>query len=274
MNFTHELVFPNDNLPFKMFLFEGEKGDYFREKHWHRSIEIFAVLEGSIHFYLNDKLYLLDSEQFLLINSNEIHSIDASKPNQTLVLQIPFDTFEDYFTKEQFIWFEHKNVLYDNQVMELLKKIFMTYQEKNYGYLLQVKGDYFYLLHLLVTKYRKADVTFTMLKTNQRLNRLSIIINYMKEHFSEDLSLEDLSKLFGYAPSYLSRMFQKYAGINFKTYLQNIRLEHAFQELLNSNHTISETAFNNGFPNSKAFSREFRKKYGMLPSEYRKSSNS
>ena len=150
----------------------------------------------------------------------------------------------------------------------------MTYQEKNYGYLLQVKGDYFYLLHLLVTKYRKADVTFTMLKTNQRLNRLSIIINYMKEHFSEDLSLEDLSKLFGYAPSYLSRMFQKYAGINFKTYLQNIRLEHAFQELLNSNHTISETAFNNGFPNSKAFSREFRKKYGMLPSEYRKSSNS
>ena len=55
----HELIMPNKDLPFKMFLFEGRDGNYIREKHWHRSIEIFAVFQGTLEFYLNDQEYLL-----------------------------------------------------------------------------------------------------------------------------------------------------------------------------------------------------------------------
>ena len=40
MDFSHELVVPNRDLPFKLFLFEGKNGGYFREKHWHRSVEV------------------------------------------------------------------------------------------------------------------------------------------------------------------------------------------------------------------------------------------
>ncbi len=270
MEFTYERVFPDEDLPFKMFLFEGGQGNYFREKHWHSSIEIFAVFKGNISFYLNNKLYQLLEGQFLIINSNEIHSIWAPVKNQTLVLQISLETFREYFTGEQFIQFAHSNKEYDCEVMELLERIFLVYQKKDYGYVLKVKSGYFNLLYLLVTKYRKTDVTSEMLKINSKLNRLSVITSYMKENFREDLSLSKLAETFGYAPSYLSRMFQKYAGTSYKSYLQDIRLRHAFQELLNSSHTISETALNNGFPNSKAFSREFKKKYGVLPSIYRK----
>ena len=68
----------------------------------------------------------------------------------------------------------------------------------------------------------------------------------IKENYTEDLSLETLAEIFGYSPAYLSRMFQKYAGINYKSYLQGIRLEYAYRELLETNHTISDTALNNG----------------------------
>ena len=47
MEFQHELIIPNEGLPFKLFLFEGRNGNYVREKHWHTSIEIFTVMEGS-----------------------------------------------------------------------------------------------------------------------------------------------------------------------------------------------------------------------------------
>ena len=57
MEFQHELVIPDEGLPFKFFLFEGSQGNYVREKHWHTSIEIFAVMEGSLTFYLNDEKY-------------------------------------------------------------------------------------------------------------------------------------------------------------------------------------------------------------------------
>ena len=38
MEFQHELIIPNEGLPFKLFLFEGRNGNYVREKHWHTSI--------------------------------------------------------------------------------------------------------------------------------------------------------------------------------------------------------------------------------------------
>jgi len=84
------------------------------------------------------------------------------------------------------------------------------------------------------------------------------------------MTLESLAKIFGYSPTYLSRMFQKYAGVNFKAYLQDIRLRYAWKEVKDSDKTLSEIAMENGFPNSKALARSFQKKYGMLPSEYRK----
>ena len=152
--------------------------------------------------------------------------------------------------------------------MELIGDIFTSYEEKHCGYEMKVRSLYFMLLYLLVTEYRETNVTPDMVKWNKNLNRLSLITDYIKENYDSDLSLETLAKIFGYSPTYLSRMFQKYAGINYRSYLQSIRLERALQELSNTDHTISETALNNGFPNSRALAKAFQKKYGILPSEY------
>ena len=75
MEYSHEIIVPNDDLPFKMFIFEGSQGGYIRQKHWHRSIEIFAVFDGEMEFYLNDKRYPLHPGEFMLVNSNELLSL-------------------------------------------------------------------------------------------------------------------------------------------------------------------------------------------------------
>ena len=270
MEFSHELIVPNEDLPFKMFVFEGSAGNYFRDKHWHRAIEIFAVFKGGLNFFLNERKYPLQPGEFMLVNSNEIHSVDSPLPNYTVVLQIPLKAFEDYFTGEQFIRFTHSSKVQDAQVMTLVHDIYDAYCDKALGYEMKVMSYYYMLLYLLVTKYRETEVSEDMLKHNRKLNRLSAITNYIKENYKSDLSLESLAETFGYSTAYLSRMFQKYAGINYKTYLQSVRIEYAYQELANTSHTISEVALNNGFPNSKALAKEFRKKYGVLPSEWRK----
>ncbi|PWJ50565.1 AraC family transcriptional regulator [Faecalicatena contorta] len=270
MEFNHELIVPNEDLPFKVFIFEGREGNYFRDAHWHRSIEIFAVFEGSLTFYINKQKYPLHPGQFVLVNSNEIHSIDSPAPNLTVVIQIPLKTFENYYTGQQFISFTHDAQAQDEKVMSLISRIYETYSEKKCGYDLRVQGLFYELLYQMVTKYRETEVSQDMLRKNRKLNRLSVITSYVKEHYTEELSLERLGGIFGYSPTYLSRMFQKYAGINYKSYLQNIRMEYALKELLNTEYTISEIALANGFPNSKAMAKVFRKKYGILPSEFRK----
>ena len=108
MKFSHELIVPEAGFPFKLFIFEGSGGNYYREKHWHRSIEIFAVCSGELEFYVDDRQWHLAPGNFMIVNSNEVHSIDSPLPNETIVLQIPLKLFEGYFTGEQFIWFSHE----------------------------------------------------------------------------------------------------------------------------------------------------------------------
>lgn len=270
MEISHELIMPNDDVPFKMFIFEGRNGNYSREKHWHRSVEIFALFEGELQFFINEKEYPLTPGQFMLVNSNEVHSILSPKPNLTIVLQIPLSTFESYYTEDKFIYFSHSSRNQDTEVMNLLESLYATYTQRECGYELKVLSQFYMLVYLLVTKYRKLDVSPKLVRSNKNLNRLSKITSYMKENYTQNLTLEGLGQTFGYSPTYLSRMFQKYARTTFKTYLQNLRLEHAHKQLVNTKTPIGEIAINHGFANSKSFSQVFLKRYGMLPSEFRK----
>ena len=109
MEFQHELIIPNEGLPFKLFLFEGRNGNYVREKHWHTSIEIFTVMEGSLFFYIDEVEYPLKAGEFLIINSNEVHSIQAPVRNETIVLQIFGFTAEMQGREKTFmlLWYQN-----------------------------------------------------------------------------------------------------------------------------------------------------------------------
>ena len=270
MGFEHELIIPNEGFPFKLFQFEGKDGHYVREKHWHRSIEIFAVFEGTLAFFINEEEYPLGSGEFILLNSNEIHSISSPEANRTIVLQIPMNVLRNVETGGGLILFTHSPKRQDSKIMELIGSMYKELQERGSEYEWKVQSDFFMLVYLLLTKYRKREILPEEIRHYRKLNRLSTITGYIRENYTKELSLEMVADRFGYSPSYLSRMFRKYAQTNYKTYLQNVRIEYGFQELANTDHTIGEIALNNGFPNQKAFTREFKKKYGILPSEYRR----
>lgn len=270
MGFEHELIIPNEGFPFKLFQFEGKDGHYVREKHWHRSIEIFAVFEGTLAFFINEEEYPLGSGEFILLNSNEIHSISSPEANRTIVLQIPMNVLQNVETGGGLILFTHSPKRQDSKIMELIGSMYQELQERGSEYEWKVQSDFFMLVYLLLTKYRKREILPEEIRHYRKLNRLSTITGYIRENYTKELSLEMVADRFGYSPSYLSRMFRKYAQTNYKTYLQNVRIEYGFRELANTDHTIGEIALNNGFPNQKAFTREFKKKYGILPSEYRR----
>lgn len=269
MKSGHELILPNEDLPFKLFLFEGKDGNYYRERHWHNSIEIFALVRGSLTFYLNDKAFLLCPGEFMLINSNELHSVSSPKANETIVLQIPIKAFADYFTEENYIRFTHSERIQDAAVMELLIEIFDIYKEKKLGYELKVTGKYYQLLYILVSKYRKEEVSLEELRKNRQLRKLTPITGYIRDHYKEEITLEGIADIFGYSATHLSHMFSDYINIGFKAYVQSIRLEHAVEELRTTNKTIGEIAEDNGFANSKAFTGLFKSIYKMLPSIYK-----
>lgn len=279
MEFQHELIIPNEGLPFKLFLFEGAGGNYVREKHWHTSVELFAVLDGRLSFFLNEEEYPLEAGELIIINSNEIHSIYAPEKNETVVLQIPLKQFEDYFTAQRFIRFrsaarqgrDRTAKIPDNRKLAFfIEELYKVYTAREVGWEFRTMALYYNILFLLVKDYRESEAAEKEIQDSRRLDALSKITTYMREHYTEDLKLSDLASLFGYSDAYLSRMFKKYAKVNFKSYLQEIRMAYAYRELMNTDYTISRIAMDNGFADSRAFSKEFRKRYGILPSEIKR----
>lgn len=225
-------------------------------------------MDGSLYFYIDEKEYPLKAGEFLIINSNEVHSIQAPVRNETIVLQIPLKQFSDYFTAQRFIRFRSRNEESeetDKRMVSLIREMYRVYVSGETGYEFRIRAVFYEVLYLMVSAYRETEVEENALKISRRLDALSKITTYMREHYKEDLRLSGLAAMFGYSDAYLSRMFRKYAKVNFKTYLQDIRMAYAYKELLHTDHTISSIALDNGFASSRAFSREFVKRYGILP---------
>lgn len=116
----------------------------------------------------------------------------------------------------------------------------------------------------------KAEEDQGNIRHKQNLDRLSRITSYMKKHYDQNITLESVAETFGFSPTYLSRMFKRYADVSYKSYLLDLRTEYGFREMMNTGHNLSEVALNNGFPDSRAFAKAFKKRYGCLPSDYRK----
>lgn len=270
MEVRYELVIPNDDLPFRLFIFEGREGKYKVTKHWHHSVEIFLVQEGKIDFYINNSHLSLARQDFVLVNSNEVHSIECPDPNVTIVLQIPGGTFKEYLGEDGYINFEKKDDVQNKQLADLVTSMFSIYEKQDYGYSLKVKSQFYELLYLLITEFKTESMDKEVLRQKKQLDKLSDVTQYMRDNYDQELKLEEVAERFGFSSTYLSRIFQKYAQVNYRTYLIDLRVKYAVRELVGTDHEIGEIAMNHGFPDSRSFSKAFKKRYGCLPSTYRK----
>lgn len=104
-------------------------------------------------------------------------------------------------------------------------------------------------------------------------DRLMSILSYIQVNYRAKLDLKTLSEQFYLSPSYLSKYIGENLGMGFSEYLNNVRLGHAMEALKMTDHSITQIACDAGFPNLVTFNRTFRRKYGTVPSIYRKKIN-
>lgn len=92
---------------------------------------------------------------------------------------------------------------------------------------------------------------------------------YIREHFAERLTLEEVARRVYINPSYLSRLFSEVEGCNFSDTIAQIRIQKAKEYLKDYRNKVYEIAEMVGYPNVKHFMRVFKKMEGMTPTEYR-----
>ncbi|MCU6708553.1 AraC family transcriptional regulator [Paenibacillus sp. J5C_2022] len=99
------------------------------------------------------------------------------------------------------------------------------------------------------------------------------LLQYIHEHYHEDLSLTDLSSHHHFSPGYISTVFKQYTGQNFKDYLNQHRVRKAKEILGSEQVKIADVALRVGCNNTNTFIRIFRKYVGQSPGQYAKQQN-
>ena len=93
--------------------------------------------------------------------------------------------------------------------------------------------------------------------------------NFIRENFTDKISLTKIAKMVNISPSHLSEKFKEVTGTKFVDYIARIRFEKACEVLQNSHRRVSEIAFATGFQSLSQFNRVFKKLCGKSPTEYR-----
>ena len=87
---------------------------------------------------------------------------------------------------------------------------------------------------------------------------------------AQDLSLSVLAEEFHLNPQYISQLFKNEIGVNFLSYLTNIRMEKAKKLLLSTSLSVAEVAEQSGYGDYRVFTKVFKKSEGITPSQYRR----
>ena len=96
------------------------------------------------------------------------------------------------------------------------------------------------------------------------------VMDYISEHYRENLTLDVLAKHIHMNSFYFSSYFKKQVGQNFKDYLNRVRMEHAMELLLSTDKRSYEIADEVGFRDYRYFNEVFSRYYGKTPAAYRK----
>ncbi|OJG97986.1 hypothetical protein RV18_GL003682 [Enterococcus termitis] len=100
--------------------------------------------------------------------------------------------------------------------------------------------------------------------------QINTILDYIHEHYNEEINLTTLADIMHLNRHYVSRFFKEAVGMNFIDYLTAYRVEKAKQLLMKTEESITEIAGTVGYIDSTYFSKLFKKKVGQSPHQFRK----
>ena len=104
---------------------------------------------------------------------------------------------------------------------------------------------------------------------NEIIKMVDILIDYIERNLKKGISLEDVANHVNISTYYLSKIFKKEMGVNFITYVTDRKMDLAKEMLVNTDIPVLNIALDLAYNEANYFSKAFKKKTGLTPSEYR-----
>ena len=115
------------------------------------------------------------------------------------------------------------------------------------------------------------NIIFAELESRQLYSGddLKKVLNYIDRNIKRGVTLDMAATYVGMSASYFSKFFKKYMGVNFITYVTDRKIEAAKDMLVNTDRPVVNIAYDLSYSETNYFSKTFKKKVGVTPTEYR-----
>jgi len=253
----------------RFFRFENDDGakSIVGNKHYHGVFEVYYLVQGSCHYFIDNRCYDITAGDLVLIPEGVIHHT----------------AYSDGYHSRKLMYFSRS--LIPSPVSDRLPSLLYVYRSA------ALADDIREIFKTLEREHNSPDpysdsviassvnLLFCLMARNENeypdssgeSEYVTAAVEYIRKSFTERVTLCEAARAVSVSPEHLSRIFKRETGFTFSEYLTLIRLKRA-EELLRADRSasVSEIAYACGFNDSNYFSERFKAHYGTPPARYRR----
>ncbi len=264
------------DFPFELYHVTRRHPDYVMPLHWHPEFELIRVLKGKLALNVADRQYLLGAGFFVIIPSNLPHSAmptaceyECIVFDATILLGKNEETNRivkrmlEHTINPKYLHLPNASVIHD-----AAWQLFESLATREEGYQMIVLGSLSVILGTIVKDKLFSTSTEKSEYGLRKSIRLQQAMTFMEESFQKHLTLEDIANSIGMTPKSFCRFFKETAHISPIEYLNSYRIDRASYQMLTTDMSITEIAYENGFNDLSYFIKTFKKYKGTTPKKY------
>ena len=231
--------------PIGYYFVDSDHPQYIMPAHWHSELEIIKVTKGKMTLYLNNTQYNLSDGEVIFIEGGIIHRcVPHDCIYECIVFNIEMLTRNRNDITEKYLIPLSKATLKlnfiikseDGEIYEIIIKLFDELKNKSEFYEL---ATYSLLFEIFCLLYRNHKLISSKEKVSTLQNqKIMTLLKWLNKNFSQNITLGKLSEISGLSEKYLCRIFKEYTSKTIINYLNELRIENAYYEIVSKGKKI------------------------------------
>lgn len=232
--------------------------------HWHSYYEFEFVMSDENSQIINGTPCTYNKGDVFLLGPTDFHERTVDGSAKIRIIKIPLGKMPSVFYRNGLqkalpVRLRVENTAY-NELSTLLSMLENSVNSKNDQLTESI------LTTILLFVFSQETIPLQ----NTPNNRIGQIYNFLQNHFTEQISIADIAKAFSFNDKYLCTYFKRHTGKTITDSIREMRLVHASHLVLSSEKSLQEIFPQCGYNSQSFFLRDFKKRFGITPTQMRK----
>lgn len=244
--------------------------------HWHVEFELIRILKGSFKIIIDDRAFFVPAGSFIFIPAGALHEgipYDCEYECLVFDMNIMMNKTDsccklirkiiDHEVETEYVYTGSYNDLHHS-----VWTLFDALASKKEGYQLTALGSLYQVIGMIFSEKHYNPAPIRSRRSHRRIVQLKQALEYIEAAYNRQVTLQEMADSIKMSPKYFCRFFQEMTHRTPVDYLNYYRIERACYQLLTTDQSITEVAYNSGFNDLSYFIKTFKKYKGTTPKQY------